>query len=114
LSKGKNKNKVLNLYATEINNQRALLKKTKSKSARKQPIEHSDDSTSEEEETKDMHTVDCPIEPEVIFKTPKRKRRKVTSKDESSASVEEGAFKKKIANLGQTIDTKDESTVQAL
>jgi hypothetical protein len=34
LSKGK-KNKVLNLYATEINNQRALLKKTKSKSARK-------------------------------------------------------------------------------
>jgi hypothetical protein len=49
LSKGKNKNKVLNLYAIKINNQRALLKKTKSKSARKQPsIEHSDDSISEE------------------------------------------------------------------
>jgi hypothetical protein len=113
LSKGKNKNKVLNLYATEINNQRALLKKTKSKSARKQPIKRSDDSTSAEEGTKDMRTVDCPIEPEVSFKTPKHKRRKVTSKEESSASVEEGAFRKKIANLGQTIDIEDESTIES-
>jgi hypothetical protein len=49
----------------------------------------------------------------VSFKTPKRKRRKVTSEDESSASVEEGAFRKKIVNLGQTIDTEDESTVES-
>jgi hypothetical protein len=114
-SKGKYKSKLLNLYATEINNQRALLKKTrKSKSARKQPIERSDDTTSEEEEgTRDIHTVDCPIEPDVSFKTPKHKRRKVTSEEESSASVEEGAFRQKIANLGQIVDTEDESTVES-
>jgi hypothetical protein len=87
------------------------LKKTKSKPARKQPIEH--DSTSEEEDgTKDLHTVDCPIEPEVSFKMPKHKRRKVTSDDESSSSVEEGAFRQKIANLGQIID-EDESTEES-
>jgi hypothetical protein len=114
LSKGKNKSKLLNLYATEINNQRALLKKTKSESARRQPIERSGDSTSEEEEgTKDMHTVDCAIVPEVSFKMPKHKRRKVTSEEKSSASVEEGAFRQKIANLGQIIDTEDESTVES-
>jgi hypothetical protein len=113
LGKGKNKNKVLNLYAVEINNQRAMLKKTKSRSARKKPIERSDDSTSEEEGTKDMHTVYCPIVPEVSFETNKRKRRKVTSEEESSASVEEGAFRKKIANLGQIIDSEDESTVES-
>jgi hypothetical protein len=111
LSKGKNKSKLLNLYATEINNQRVQLKKTKSKPARKQPIEHN--STSEEEDgTEDLHTVDCPIELEVSFKMPKHKRRKVTSDDESSARVEEGAFRQKIAKLGQIID-EDESTEES-
>jgi hypothetical protein len=107
LSKGKNKAKLLNLYATEINNQRAQIKKTKPKTARKQPIEQ--DSTSEDEDTKDLHNVDCPIEQEVSFKMPKHKRRKVTSDEESSASFEEGAFRQKIANLGQALD-EDEST----
>jgi hypothetical protein len=111
LSKGKNKAKLLNLYATEINNQRAQIKKFKPKTARKQPIEQ--DSTSEEEETKDLHNVDCPIEPEVSFKMPKHKRRKkVTSEKESSASVEEGAFRQKIANLGQVLD-EDEFTEES-
>jgi hypothetical protein len=72
LSKGKNKNKVLNIYATEINNQRALIKKknkkTETKSKRKQPIESSEDSTSEEDDGQDLHIVERPIEPEVRFK----------------------------------------------
>jgi hypothetical protein len=111
LSKGKNKNKVLNLYAAEITNQRA--KKTETKSKRKQPIESSEDSTSEED-GQDMHIVDCPIEPEVRFKKgPARKRKKVTSEDESGASVEEGAFLAKIANFGQTNNTDDESTQES-
>ena len=116
LSKGKNKNKILNLYAAEINNQRAQIKKkgkkTKAKSKRKQSIESSDESTSEEENDPDLHIVDCPIEPEVRFaKAPNSKKRKVTSDEESGASAEEGAFLKKIANLGQNID--DESTVES-
>jgi hypothetical protein len=111
LSKGKNKAKLLNLYATKIDNQRAQIKKTKSKTARKQPIEQ--DSTSEDEEgTKDLHKVDFPIEPEVSFKMPRNKRRKVTSDKESSASVEEGAFRQKITNLGQVFD-EDESTEES-
>jgi hypothetical protein len=89
-------------------------KKTKTKSKRKQPIESSEDSTSEEEDGQDMHIVDCRIEPEVRFnKAPTRKRRKITSEDESGASVKEGAFLAKIANLGQTINTDDESTVES-
>jgi hypothetical protein len=71
LSKGKNKNKVLDLYAAKINNQHALIKKknkkTETKFKRKKPIESSEDSTSEEEDGQDMHIVDCPIEPEVRF-----------------------------------------------
>jgi hypothetical protein len=118
LSKGKNKNKVLNLYAAEINNQRALIKKknkkTETKSKRKQPIKSSEDSTSEEEDGQSMHIVDCPIEPEVRFeKSLTRKRRKITSEDKSGASVEEGAFLAKIANLGQTNNTDDESTQES-
>jgi hypothetical protein len=111
-SKGKNKAKLLNLYATEINNQCAQIKKNKPKSARKQPIEQ--DSTSEDEDgTKDPHNIDCPIEPEVSFRMPKQhKMRKVTSDEESSASVEEGAFRQKIANLGQVLD-EDESTEES-
>jgi hypothetical protein len=58
--------------------------------------------------------VDCPIELEVRFKkAPARKRKKVTSEDESGASVEEGAFLAKIANLGQTNNTDDESTQES-
>jgi hypothetical protein len=60
-----------------------------------------------------MHTVDCPIEPEVSFKTPKHRRRKVISEEESSASVDEGAFRQKIAALGQIMDIDDESTVES-
>jgi hypothetical protein len=63
-------------------------------------------------QTKDLHNVDCPIEPEVSFKMPKHKRRKVTSDEESSASVEEGTFRQKIANLGQVLN-KDESTEES-
>jgi hypothetical protein len=118
LSKGKNKNKVLNLYAAEINNQRALIKKkskkTETKSKRKQPIKSSEDSTSEEDDGQDMHMVDCPIEPEVRFKkSPARRRKKVTSEDESGVSVEEGAFLAKITNLRQTSNTDDESTQES-
>jgi hypothetical protein len=109
LSKGKNKAKLL--YATKINNQCAQIKKTKPKSARQQPIEQ-DSSSEDEDGTKDLHNIDCPIEPEVSFKMPKHKRRKVTSDEESSTSVEEEAFRQKIANLGQILD-EDESTEES-
>jgi hypothetical protein len=77
------------------------------------PIKSSEDSISEED-GQDIHIVDCPIEPEVRFKkAPTRKKKKITSEDESGASVEEGAFLAKIANLGQTINTDDESTAES-
>jgi hypothetical protein len=61
-----------------------------------------------------MHIVDSSIEPEVRFKkAPARKRKKVTSEDESGASFKEGAFLAKIANLGQTNNTDDESTQES-
>jgi hypothetical protein len=107
LSKGKNKNKVLNLYAAEINNQRRHMKKANAKSAKK-ANERASDSSSDEDNDKDLQIVDCPIET-----IPKRKKRKVSNDALSSLSDEEKAFKNKIANLGQTIETTDESTVSS-
>jgi hypothetical protein len=108
LSKGKNKKQVLNLYAAEINNQRRQMEKAKSKSARK-ANERTNVSSSDKDNHHDMHNmVECPIKD-----IPKRKRRKVSYEEQSSASTEEQAFKDKIDNLGQTKETSDESTVSS-
>ena len=105
MSKGKNKNKVLNLYAAEINNQRRHIKKANAKTAKK-ANERASDSSSDEDNNKDLQIVDCPIE-----RISKHKKRKVSNDIQSSLSDEEKAFK--LANLGQATESTDESTVSS-
>jgi hypothetical protein len=107
LSKGKNKKEVLNLYAAEINNQRRHMKKAEAKTVRK-ANERTTVSSSDKDSPKDQHNVECLVED-----IPKRKRRKVTIDDQSTEITEEKAFKDKIANLGRTNETSDESTVSS-
>jgi hypothetical protein len=105
LDKGKNKKQVLNLYAAEINDQRRQMEKAKSKTARK-ANERTNASSSDEDNHNDLHNiVECRVED-----IPKRKKRKVSNDEQSTASTEEKAFKDKIANLGQMNETSDEST----
>ena len=105
-SKGKNKKEVLNLYAAEINNQRRQMAKAKVKSARK-ANERSNVTSSDEDNTNDAHNiVECPIENIAV-----RKKRKVTY--ESNEGTEEQAFKNKIANLGQTDEATEETSVSS-
>jgi hypothetical protein len=63
LSKGKNKVKVLNLYAAEIKRERAKIQKNKAKSkakAKKQ-AESSDDSSSEDDSDKEIVNIESPM-----------------------------------------------------
>jgi hypothetical protein len=105
-SEGKNKKQVLNLYAAEINNQRRQMAKAESKNARK-ANERTDVSSSDEDNPHDLYNiVEYPIQD-----TPTRKKRKVTYEVQSSAGTKEQAFKDRIANLGNTDEASDESTV---
>jgi hypothetical protein len=84
------------------------MEKAKSKTARK-ANERTNVSSSDEDNHNDLHNiVKCPVQD-----TPKRKRRKVFYEEQSTASTKAKAFKDKIANLGQTNETSDESTVSS-
>jgi hypothetical protein len=81
MSKGKNKREVLSLYAAEINNQRRQMNKAKAKPTRK-ANERNNVSSSDKDSPKDLDNVECLVED-----IPKRKRRKVASDDQSTAST---------------------------
>ena len=80
--------------------------KAKVKSARK-ANERSNVTSSDEDNTNDAHNmVECPVEDVVV-----RKKRRVTY--ESNEGTEEQAFKNKIANLGQTDEGTEETSVSS-
>jgi hypothetical protein len=82
--------------------------KAKVKAARK-ANERTNVTSSDQDNPNDMHNiVECPIED-----TPIRKKRKVTYKVPSSEGAEEQAFKDRIANLGNTDEPLDDSTVSS-
>jgi hypothetical protein len=84
------------------------MEKAKSKTARK-ANERTNVSSSDEDNPHDLHNmVECPVQD-----TPTRKKRKVTYEVQSSAGTEEQAFKDRIANLGNTDEASDESTVSS-
>jgi hypothetical protein len=84
------------------------MEKAKSKTARK-ANERTNASSSDEDNHNDLNNiVGCCVED-----VPKRKKRRVSHEEQSTTSTEEQAFKDKIANLGQTNETSDESTVSS-
>lgn len=95
MSKGRSKKKILDLYAAEINNQRALMTKARKKATikKKAKIAELEDTTSEEDIGADMQLIEKNNEPPL-----KKTKRVLDVPDESD---EEVAFRKKIKSLGR-------------